>query len=445
MRIRPARAASCTTPLRAASPTADPRRLRRSLLCAAALCALAAAPATAGAEPTATLDVVPDGNGTVTISPGAGGPATCVGSPDELGACTHSGAPGEAVTLTAAPNPEPPEVQPPTEFVGWSDPRCPGTGPCTLPMDAEPQTVTALFSPQRVTVTYLNVGTVTTPRGPCEPKFENFRDYFDCGRFPIMSDVPLEAHPVGPKGSATWVPSLCLAPAPHEGDLLCTVSVLGPTVGSVVFDDVPGGDRNPTISVSFRVFKQGSGSGTVRSASLDCGRRCAIEGHFGDRETMVANAEPGSRFAGWRGMCSGAPQCSIAVGPVTSAVAVFDRADPAKDHPGVSRRVPDARGAPAPAGAAFVARLWRVAVSGHGRHRRVLMRLQLNASATVTATLRRGRHRVARGHWRVRRGTPLVRLRVPAGVRAGRYRLAVSLRDAAGRTTDADRRVWLPR
>jgi hypothetical protein len=312
-------------------------------------------------------------------------------------------------------------------------------------MDAEPQTVTALFSPQRVTVTYLNEGTVTTPRGPCEPKFENYRDYFDCGRFPIMSDVALEAHPVGSTGFATWVPSLCLAPAPRKGDRLCTVSVLGPTEGSVVFDDVPGGDRNPTISVSFRVFKQGSGSGTVRSASLDCGRRCAIEGHFGDRETMVADAEPGSRFTGWRGMCSSAPQCSIAVGPVTSAVAVFDRADPAKHDPGVSRRVPDARGMPAPAGAAFVARLRRVAVSGHGRHRRVLMRLQLNAPATVTATLRRGRHRVAGGRWRVRRGTPLVRLRIPAGVQAGRYRLAVSLRDAAGRTTDAGRRVWLPR
>ena len=171
MRNRSARAASCTTPLRAASPTADPRRLRRSLLCALALCALAAAPATAGADPpTATLDVVPDGNGTVTISPAPAGAAACVGSSLKLPHCAYAVATGETVTLTAAPNLEPPEVQPPTAFVGWSDARCPGTGPCTLPVDSDAQTVTALFSPQRVTVKSVGTGTVTTPAAPPSPR-----------------------------------------------------------------------------------------------------------------------------------------------------------------------------------------------------------------------------------------------------------------------------------
>jgi Divergent InlB B-repeat domain len=451
MRNRSARAASCTTPLRAASPTADPRRLRRSLLCALALCALAAAPATAGADPTATLDVVPDGNGTVTISPApAAAAATCVGSPDKLVHCAYEAEAGDEVTLTAAPNVEPPEVEPPTAFVGWSDARCPGTGPCTVPVDSDAQTVTALFSPQRVTVKSVGPGTVTTPGGAaCEPKVEGRRRFLDCGRFPILSEVPLQANPLGPAVIVTWEPALCQAPQPVKGDLVCAVSVLGPTEGRVGFDDEPGGDLNPTISVSFRVFKQGDGSGTVRSASLDCGRRCAIDGHFGDRETLVADPAPGSAFAGWRGVCSSAPRCSFAVGPVTSAVAVFESSATAKDEPGrgPSHRAPDTRAAPTPrpAGAPFVARLKRVAVTGHGRHRRVLMRLQLNAPATVRAALRRGRHRAAGGRWRMRGGTPLVRLRVPARARPGHYRLAVSIRDAAGHATRVSRRVWLPR
>jgi len=455
MRIRPARAASCTTPLRAASPTADPRRIRRPLLLALALCALAAAPATAGADPpAASLTVVPDGNGTVTVAPAPGGPAACVGTPDKLVPCAYGVESGETVTLTATPNAEPPAVQPPTAFVGWSDARCPGTGPCTLPVDTDAQTVTALFSPQRVTVRSAGPGTVTTPDGTqCAPTVEGRRRFLDCGRFPVMSDVTLRANPsppadpLGPPVIATWEPLLCEAPAPVKGDLLCTVSVLGPTEGRVGFDDEPGGDLNPTISVSFRVLKRGDGSGTVRSASLDCGRRCAIDGHFGDRETLVADPEPGSTFDGWRGVCANAPRCSFAVGPVTSAVAVFARTGTAKAEPGPSRRGPETRVTPAPAprSAPFVARLKRVAVIGHRGRRSVMMRLQLTGPATVRAALRRGRHRAAGGRWRVRGGAPLVRLRVPARVRSGRYRLALSVRDPAGRTTRVSRRVWLPR
>jgi Divergent InlB B-repeat domain len=447
MRTSPARTASCTTPLRAASPTVRPCRLRRPLLCALALCALAAAPATAGADPpAATLTVVPDGNGTVTVAPAHGGPATCVGSPDKLKGCPYALAAGDTVTLAAAPNPEAPEIQPPTAFVGWSDARCPGTGPCTLPVDGDAQTVTALFSPQHITVRSAGTGTVTAQDRDCASTVERPR-FLDCGRFPILSEVPLRANPLSSAVIVTWEPALCQAPQPVKGDLVCTVSVLGPTQGRVGFDDEPGGDVNPTISVSFRVFKQGDGSGTVRSASLDCGRRCAIDGHFGDLETLVADPEPGSTFDGWRGVCSSAPRCSFAVGPVTSAVAVFERTRTAKAEPGPSRRGPDTRVTPAPTprSAPFVARLKRVAVIGHRGRRSVMMRLQLTGPATVRAALRRGRHRAAAGRWHVRGGAPLVRLRVPARVRSGRYRLALSLRDPAGRTTRVSRRVWLPR
>jgi hypothetical protein len=442
-----------------AALTATPRRLRL-LVCALALCALvalpgvaAAAPADPGADaPTATLDVVPDGNGMVTVSPARAGAATCAGSPDELGLCAYDVAPGEEVTLTAAPNVEPPDVDPKTTFAGWSDARCPGTGPCTLRVDSDGQSVTALFSPQRVKVKSRGPGTVTTAAGgSCVPKQDGRRRFLDCGRFPVMSQVTLQANPSqptepsGPPVIATWEPSLCESPAPKKGDLLCTLSVYGPTEGKVGFDDEPGGDVSPTISVIFRVLKQGSGAGTIRSESLDCGRQCALDAHFGDRETLVAEAAPGSTFTGWRGVCSQAPRCSVAVGPVTTVVAVFDDSDTAKGGSHASDTEPGVRRDPSRRNAPFVARLKRIAVIGHGRHRRVLMHVRVNGPATVRAVLRRGRHRVAGRRWRVTDGTRLLRLRVPARARSGRYQLALSVRDDAGHATHVKRRVRLPR
>src|SRR4051794_22768732 len=236
------------------SPSGRTRR-RRSLICALALGALAALPAPAGADLSATLDVVADGNGAVTISRASPTvPDTCVGSLAELKECIRMVSEGEVVTLTALPNPEAPDVDPPTTFVGWSDARCTGTGPCTLAMDGDPLTVTALFSPQRVVVRSIGPGTVTTPAGDtCPAATEDGRPFFNCGRFPLGSQVTLQANPSPPTDPsarpvvATWEPSFCDAPAPRKGNLLCTVSVYGPTESKVGFGDKPGGARTPTI------------------------------------------------------------------------------------------------------------------------------------------------------------------------------------------------------
>ena len=431
-----------------AATSAFRARALRLLLCVVALSALAVAPGPAAADAAAaTLDVVPDGNGTVTVSPALAGAAPCAASPEtpsleKLRHCAYDVAPGQEVTLTATANPEPPEVEPKTTFFGWSDARCPGTGPCTLRIDSDWQSVTALFTPQPVTVKSRGPGTVIT-QGGAECLSLNDGRLRDCGRLPILSRVTLEAWTFDPAVGVTWEPLLCDTPAPEKGDVLCTLSVLGPTQGKVGFDDEPGGDVNPTIRVIFRVLKQGSGSGTVRSESLDCGRECALDGHFGDRETLEAEPAAGSTFTGWRGMCSTAPRCSLAVGPVTSVVAVFD--DASKRGSPTSDREPNARRKESRRSAPFVARLKRVVVAGRGARRRVLMRVQVNGPATVRAALRRGRDRVAGRRWRVRGGMPLLRLRIPAGARSGRYRLALSVRDAAGRATHMSRKVWLPR
>jgi hypothetical protein len=284
---------------------------------------------------------------------------------------------------------------------------------------------------------------VTTEDGRVCPPGPKGKDpwFFDCGTAPLMSQVTLRANP-GPNVTPTWEGSLCEPPAPKDGEELCTLAVYGVRWGSVSFDGEPGGDFSPTVRVYFRVLKRGSGSGTVRSQSMDCGGRCSIDKlFFGDQQTLVADAAPGSTFAGWRGACSSAPTCSLAVGPVTTIVAVFDESD---DH-GSTRPAPEADRRPSRTSGPFIARLKRTAVTGRGRHRSILMRVQVNAPSSVRAVLRRGRHRVAGKRWRVNSGTPLLRLRVPAGARPGRYRLGLTLRDAAGHVTHIGRRVWLPR
>jgi hypothetical protein len=191
--------------------------------------------------------------------------------------------------------------------------------------------------------------------------------------------------------------------------------------------------------VRFRVLKQGSGSGTVRSGAVDCGNSCVSEQNFGTQQDLVADPDGGSNFSGWRGACSTAPTCSLAVGPVTTLVAVFN-AGPSTSSSGSQ---PSSSSRPAPR---FVARLRRFVVSGHGRKRRILIRVQVNARTTVRATLtsRRGR-RVTFKRWRVAAGSPLLRLKVPTRTRRGTYRLALSLSDGRGHVVRVTRRVRIPR
>jgi hypothetical protein len=382
----------------------------------------------------AELDVVPDGNGTVSREPASAGEADCAGGTLQILDCRYEYPLGQQVTLTATPNA--PEVS----FVGWSDARCPGTGACKLSVDADSQSITALFSPQPVLITIAGTGTVTTDAGTtCQPAPSPIAPlWFDCGNVPLFSRVALKATPDPPTGPPpAWHPPLCEEAVPEPGDPVCVVSVYGVTWAAVGFGEDPGGEIAPSIIVRFRVLKAGTGSGTVRSGGLDCGSTCAMDAPFGQRVTLSADAAPGSAFAGWRGVCGNAPTCSLAIGPLTAVVGVFDAAAPPQSTP---PRAPHA----VPSRSSFVARMRRMDVNGHGRHRRILMRVQVNAPATVRAHLSRGRRRVASWHWRVHAGRPLLRARVPARVRAGVYKLRLSFRPRAGNATRVTRRVRLP-
>jgi hypothetical protein len=181
----------------------------------------------------------------------------------------------------------------------------------------------------------------------------------------------------------------------------------------------------PEITVNFRVAKAGTGSGTVRSGSLDCGGRCTIEATFGTRETLTAVPDAGSRFGGWRAACGGTPTCSLAVGPVTSVTAIFER--------GAAGGGATTPGAKRPPRRALAARVLGLSVRGHGRRRTLSIRLRVNAAATVRARLLRGRRQIASHRWRVRRtGIHVLRMRVPTRARARTYTLRLSITGQGG-------------
>jgi hypothetical protein len=72
------------------------------------------------------------------------------------------------------------------------------------------------------------------------------------------------------------------------------------------------------------------------------------------------------------------------------------------------------------------------------------VRLSVNATSSVRAVLLRGRKRIASKRFRVKAGTPLVRFRVPKRVKAGTYRLRLTIK-GNGQTRQLTRRVRLPR
>jgi hypothetical protein len=93
----------------------------------------------------------------------------------------------------------------------------------------------------------------------------------------------------------------------------------------------------------------------------------------------------------------------------------------------------------------FTASIARIRVTGHGRRRTVLIRLRLNASASVRARLTTRRRIVASRRWRLDAGSHLLHLRVRAKAASASYRLRVVVRPTSGHTRSFARRVRLPR
>jgi hypothetical protein len=232
-------------------------RTFRSLISVLAVCALVGSASSAHAAPlisglaaaTAELDVIANGNGTVTVSP-ALTPVECTPTGGPLPPCERREyAVGQNVTLTAKPDAG-------TDFVGWSDGRCPAADTCSLPLDADRQAVTALFSKKHVWVrTVLNSGneTVTADDKLCTTPTPDGSGV-DCGDFDLSSRVKLTAHP-DQNEPFQWNGSLCDPPVPNtQPD--CTMNVLESRIwASVGFGPGQSADGTPpTVSVRFRVL-----------------------------------------------------------------------------------------------------------------------------------------------------------------------------------------------
>jgi hypothetical protein len=397
-----------------------------------------AAPVAGSLEPgKSQLDVIPNGEGTVSLDPLPADRQLCSGSPQEPVQCSYVYASGQRVTLTAT------ATGANTSFVGWSDARCPGTEPCTLALTDDVQSITAMFTPVRLLARTVGAGAVraTSSDQPCPDTGELEIPGKNCGEYRLFTEVTLRADRADPlDATPAWLTSQRRCDRTGmtaDGAPTCTVTMYSVRWTSVAFEGFDADtDIPPRVSVRFRVVKRGSGSGTVTGGPVNCGTDCAADMGFGDSETFVADTARGSTFVGWRGACSRAPRCSLAVGPVTYLIAVFDAPEEAN---------PTSPSPARPPGARFVARVRRISVSGHGRHRKIMVRVQVSAPATIRGTLSRGRRRVASRRWRVAAGTPLLRMRVPARARPGIYRLRLSLRDEAGHVTRVKRRVRLPR
>jgi hypothetical protein len=412
-----------------------------------------------GAPPVAaqatTLKVVPIGHGTVSFTPAPQSPPTgdpcataAAGLTTDLlsGSCAVTYAPGTVVRLEAVDGvADAATGDPATAFRRWSDDRCPPgtTRVCQLTVGSEPLTIAALFSPQRVSVRLAGAaGTVSSaPAGllgglqpACDASATSeCHDDFDPD---LSGPVALTATGTGP----AW------APTAADGRPLCdslsgtTCSVVPawPRWGSVGFGVDPDNQVPSDVTVNFRVAKAGTGSGTVRSATLNCGGQCSIETGFGQTETLTAVPDSGSRFDGWRAACGSAPTCRLAVGPVTSLTAVFQTgagAGGGATQPGSTKP---------PQSSAFAARVLRLSVRGHGRRRTISIRLRVNATATVRARLLRGRRQIASHRWRVRTGVRVLRMRVPARARPGTYKVRLRI-NGGGRTVRITRNVRLRR
>jgi Divergent InlB B-repeat domain/Fibronectin type III domain len=283
-----------------------------------------------------TLQVAPRGPGTVTASPaGVGDANPCTGQAFEND-CEWRYQRGDTVELRATPDAGD------NSFSSWSDPECGSSASCTVRLDDDVTSLVAVFSPLTLRVNFSTNDTGATvafdPAGqPCEPPDPNNppNPNEPCRKFPPHTRVSLTVKP-GSKAFSGWSERdrnyLC-EPA---SSTTCTITVDDhPTWAGVRFE----GDTDPslptTISVEFKLRKSGNGSGRVTAARIDCGNACTATYGYGRKVTLTADADEGSYFDGWNGVCARTQTtCTFPVGPITSIRAVFARDTTEPSAPG---------------------------------------------------------------------------------------------------------------
>jgi DNA-binding beta-propeller fold protein YncE len=242
------------------------------------------------------------GDGSLTSSPkGIHCGSACAAEYDE----------GKQVTLFATPDGH-------SNFSGWvvvgSQP-CPGTGSCTVLMNADVQVTATFTEPTQQTLTVTETGTgegsvTSSPAGISCPG--TCAEGFAEGRL-----VTLTATPAPHSKLAGWT-GCDSNPSPSE----CKATMSSAKAVSAQFDSL----APKTLSVSV------SGAGTVTSTpqGIHCPGECAAPFDEGALVTLTAIPAPDLDFLGWSGGgCSGtARTCQVAMSSAQAVSASFPAAGP---------------------------------------------------------------------------------------------------------------------
>jgi hypothetical protein len=372
---------------------------------------------------------------------------------DNEDACRVEVAAGTPVTVTASPEPDaklldpleqaalPDFPVPDPSFVRWTRSDCVGTGPCTFTPDGDFDWVGAVFTPLQLEVgiddSDVGTGTVgvvssagTLASLPCGPT--TFPDgTSEChGKFPADSSVVLV--PSGEPGG-TWGPG-CASVAGDPPQ--CTVVMNNiRTFATLAFDGLVAPSFPFNITARLHIALTGSGHGRVTGADLDCGTQCTSDSvPYQVPVTLNAEAEPGSHFVRWEGVCSTDPVCKFSGGSETRIGAVFDGPADTTKTPVVTTTSPvvTTTGTPASittaiSASAFSPTIQKVGAKRLAGHRVVVVTLVVDRLAGATLRLLRNKRTIATTHWNLRPGRTLAKLRVPKSLKAGRFRLQVRI------------------
>lgn len=247
-------------------------------------------------------------------------------------------------------------------------------------------------------------------------------------------DLTLTAMPTGDSQS------LCAKPlgSGARSDAVCT--------GHTILDGVCYAGNSCSSGAAFAFFvkrfmltvtKTGVGSGTVTSqpAGIDCGGTCEqADVAYGSKVTLTAAADKGAVFQTWTGACNGqGASCTLTLTQDASTNAVFGlpAAQPQKPQQPQQPQKPQKPQKPQATLAATI--VFAVAV----RHARTsLVEVRIRISEPARARLLLLRHGVVKLQRvaTLASGGNTIRARIPASLPTGFYRLALAVRDAAGRS-----------
>lgn len=242
-----------------------------------------------------TLTVVSDpAAGTVTSSPG---------DIDCGSTCSQSYAPGTVITLTAVPARD-------ALFANWGG-ACSGSSTtCTLTLNQSATVIANFGVPAAPAPANHGLSVVVSGAGSVTSAPVGIACGTACsGSYAASATVVLTATPAAGSTFAGWSGACAGTGA------TCSVAMAQARKVGAAF--AAAGTR--TVSVT------GGVGGTVTSVpgGVDCGTRCVASFAAGSAVTLVARTQPGYRFAGWTGACTGTQACDLALSANASVQAAF--------------------------------------------------------------------------------------------------------------------------